>query len=124
MKPVLLMPTIGNDPELFVKKGNRVVPAERILAKRHNLIKIDNAAIELQPGPKQCLQEQNKAIANALALVKKVLKEADLKAAHISLRPVEQLRDEDIAEYRSVCLFGCQPSLIFDGQNLRVSKPN
>src|SRR6266496_4487220 len=117
------MPTMGNDPELFVKSGNRVIPAERVLTKKHKRIKVDNAAIELQPGPKQCLQEQNKAIANALALVKQTLKAAELSTAHISLRPVEQLRDEDIAEYRSVCLFGCQPSLIFDGQNLRISAP-
>lgn len=124
MIPTLLSPSMGNDPELFVKMGNRIIPAEKILVKQHKSIKIDNAAIELQPGPKECLQEQNKEIAKSLAVVRNVLKASEFSKAHISLRPVEQLRTEDIDNFRSVCLFGCQPSLIFDGQNLRISKPN
>src|SRR5258706_4805569 len=119
----IISPMMGNDPELFIKMGNRVLPAESILYRKHKKIKIDNAAIELQPGPSSCLQEQNKCIADALGLVQSALTKQGLDKAHVSLRPVEQLRAKDIEDFRSVCMFGCQPSLVFDGQDLRRSQP-
>lgn len=119
----MVHPMMGNDPELFIKMGNRVLPAESILYKKHKKIKIDNAAIELQPGPTTCLQEQNKFIADTLYLVKSALTKQGLEKAHVSLRPVEQLRVKDIEDYRSVCMFGCKPSLVFDGQELKRSQP-
>jgi hypothetical protein len=115
---------VGNDPELLIKVGNRVLPSEAILSKKHRLIKVDNAAIELQPGPRQCLQEQNKEISFALEAIQKVLKGSPLKTARISLRPVEQLRVADIQKYTSVQMFGCQPSLVYDGRNLDISIPD
>jgi len=114
---------MGNDPELFIKSGNRLLPSESIIKSKHRTVKVDNAAVELQPGPSHCLQMQNKFIASALAVVKKILIDQDLAATHISVRPVERLRLEDIDKYSTVCAFGCQPSLVYDGDGLRTSAP-
>lgn len=123
MKFSLTKPQVGNDPEMFIMKEGSLVPSESFLNK-HEKIKVDNAAVELQPGPNHCLQFQNEAIANLLETVKQNLDEKGMSNAKISLRPTEELSRDDITTYRSVCLFGCQPSLVFDGMHLRVSAPS
>lgn len=107
----LFSPTIGNDPEIFVKKGIHLVPGESLAKDKKfpRYVKVDNAALEIHPGPFTCLQQQNASIANQIAGVRKVLGEE----FRISLRTCERVRPVDIAKYKSLTSFGCEPSLVF-----------
>ena len=117
-------PMVGNDPELFIKKGIRLVPAESLLGPKVIIpafVKIDNAAIEIHPGPNTCLQSQNANLASQLSAVRALL----TKEHRISLRASERLRPIDIKKYKSLTSFGCEPSLVFHPKaGLITSTPN
>jgi hypothetical protein len=115
-------PNMGNDPEIFVMRQERLIPSEKFLDQT-NTVKVDNAAIEFQPGPNTCLQSQNHSIAINLKIIRDQLISKKMEDVIISLRPTETLEREDIFKCPSVCLFGCQPSLVFDGTHLRRSVP-
>jgi len=115
-------PKMGNDPEMFVMREGRLVPSETFLSQTQT-VKVDNAAVEFQPGPNTCLQSQNHSIALNLKIIRDQLATKKMEDIIISLRPTETLEREDIAKCPSVCLFGCQPSLVFDGIHLRRSVP-
>lgn len=103
--------TVGNDPELFIKRGIYLVPAEFLAEKRTfpRFLKVDNAAVEIHPGPHTCLQQQNADIAAQISSLKKLLGED----YNISLRTCERIRPRDLSKYKSLTSFGCSPSLVF-----------
>lgn len=120
---------MGNDPEVFVKTGQRVVVSEKIgVASKDSksTVKQDNAAVELNMGPAECLQQENAYIAQAVGKMRSTLDKYFKSTPYrVSLRPVEQIAQEDIKKFRTLCQFGCEPSLVFhptDG--LHLSAPN
>lgn len=103
--------TVGNDPELFVKRGLHLVPSEFLATKKTfpSFLKVDNAAVEIHPGPHTCLQQQNADLAAQITALRKLLGEDYT----ISLRTCEKIRPKDLLKYKSLTSFGCAPSLVF-----------
>ena len=81
-------PSVGNDPEMFIIEGDKVIPAEKIITNnrgnssyRHWLdaeykVKVDNAAVELNFPAHTCLQSG----ISGMAMTLKKLKETYLQS--------------------------------------------
>ena len=120
-------PDVGTDPEVFLMKRGNVVAAQEVLPKPlpAKRAKYDNVAVEFNMHAAECLQSVNNEIAKSInAFYKHLLKRNfPITDKTISLRPAEILTKAVLKKYTSVKQFGCDPSMLFDGTNLRVSRP-
>lgn len=135
-------PDVGNDPELFITEKGKLVPSEKLMGGQRKeppifaasgrnylydrdnkvyKVKVDNAAIELNFPPDTCLQVGLGNISRSLWRLKE---EYMIPRVHqVSLKAAMEISEEDMTTCRSLLQFGCDPSLLFYNENLKVSRP-
>jgi hypothetical protein len=99
------MITIGTDPEFFLRKAGKLLPAFKVLPKKGPIF-ADGFQAEINPAPGVILQPLQRR-------VKTMLKEAlDLTGAdEISPLAVEEIDENEMAEAGEWRQLGCQPSI-------------
>jgi hypothetical protein len=99
------MITLGTDPEFFLRKGGKLLPAFRALPE-HGLIFADGFQAEINPSPGVMLQPLQ-------ARVRKMMAEclAQSGADDISPLSVEEISDEEMETAGQWRQLGCQPSI-------------
>lgn len=124
-------PSVGNDPEIFITERGQVVPAEKILKEpletpsgyglKEYKVKVDNAAVELNFPPATCLQV---GISNMTEVLRKLKKYYLKPKIHsVCLKAAMELSIDDMKRYASLMQFGCDPSLLFYDNDLKISQP-
>lgn len=131
---MFLIPSIGNDPEIFVMKDGFIYPSEKLsrdftqqdIDVKAKLV-VDNAAVEAQMNAGTCLSSRNSALTSCLGLLwdtlKKKFKDVADVSSLISVNAVEQVNPTDLKVLRSLRQFGCSPSLIIKNGEIEISRP-
>lgn len=119
-------PEVGNDPELFITEKGKLVPSEKVVPRRPpnglHKVKVDNAAVELNFPANTCLQYNLGEAARALFLLKNNYMDGK-KNYQITLKPAMEVEAEDMETCGSLLAFGCDPSLLYYKDELKVSRP-
>ena len=116
-------PTLGADPEAFIKEGDMIVGSEKVIPP-NGLSRIvrDGVQIELHPTPFTCRASLANDLANLFGHLDSHLRKA--KNFSVCFTPVVELTPEEMAQLSPEArVLGCQPSLNIYDKDATVNVP-